>query len=181
MATLDIIVLLLLAIGAYTGYKQGFFVSILSIVAFVFALILAFQLMGWGATVLAQRVENLTFMLPFVAFLIIFLGVILLIRGLGLLVKKTMDLTLLGSFDSLAGAMLGIMKSAFIISLFIWVALSFEFGFLSDWQSQSVIYGYIEPIAPVLIKWTDKYLPFIQETITRIQDLVKSTTDGIVN
>jgi membrane protein required for colicin V production len=180
LATLDIIVLLLLAIGGYTGYKQGFFISILSIVAFVFALIFAFQLMGWGATVLAQRVDNLTFMLPFVAFIIIFLGVILLIRGLGFLVKKTLDLTLLGSFDALGGALLGVMKTAFLISLFIWVTLSFEFGFLRDWQAQSNIYGYLEPIAPVLIKWTDQYLPFIQETIARIQDLVKSATDGVV-
>ncbi|UJP66297.1 CvpA family protein [Mongoliitalea daihaiensis] len=181
MATLDIIVCCLLGIGAFTGYKQGFFISILSIVAFIFALVVAFQLMGWGATVLAQRVENLSFMLPFVAFILIFLGVILLIRGLGFLIKKTIDLTLLGSFDSIAGAVLGLIKSAFIISLFIWVTVSFEFGFLLEWQENSALYAYIEPLAPVFIRWIDQYVPFIQETITLIQELVKSATDGIIN
>lgn len=181
MATLDLIVILFLGIGAYTGYKQGFFISILSIVAFVFALIIAFQLMGWGATVLAERVDNLTFMLPFVAFIMIFLGVILIIRGLGFLIKKTIDLTLLGSFDSIAGAMLGVVKTAFALSLFIWVTVSFEFSFLQDWKVNSKIYGYVEPIAPVFIRWVDHYVPFIQDTITHIQELVRTAADGIIN
>ncbi|GHB30472.1 CvpA family protein [Mongoliitalea lutea] len=181
MATLDLIVFLLLGIGAFTGYKQGFFISILSIVAFVFALVMAFQLMGWGATILSQRVENLTFMLPFVAFIMIFLGVILIIRGLGFLVKKTLDLTLLGSFDNIAGAVLGVIKTAFTISLFIWVTVSFEFSFLQDWQEKSTVYAYIEPIAPVFIRWIDAYIPFIQETINLIQELVNAATDGIIN
>lgn len=137
--------------------------------------------MGWGATILAERVDNLTFMLPFIAFIMIFLGVILIIRGLGFLIKKTIDLTLLGSFDSLAGAILGVIKSAFAISLFIWVTVSFEFSFLQEWKSKSIVYGYVEPIAPVFIRWVDQYVPFIQETITLIQELVTAATDGFIN
>ena len=104
MATLDWIILAFLAIGAYSGYREGLFLSLLSIVAFFVAMLMAFQLMDWGAMYLAKHVDNLTFMLPFVAFLMIFLGVLISLRVLAFLVKKSLDITLLGTIDNVAGA-----------------------------------------------------------------------------
>ncbi len=181
MAALDWVILLILVVGAYSGYKQGLFISILSIVAFVMALTLAFHLMDWGAQLLAARVENMTFALPFVAFLMIFLGVILIIRGLAFVVKKTLDFTILGSMDSIAGGILGVVKTAFIISLFLWIAEAFEFGFSESWTAESQSYSYVQPIAPAIIMAVDGYTPIIQNTVAQIQEMVKSSTDGFID
>jgi membrane protein required for colicin V production len=178
---LDLIIIVILAIGVYEGFKDGLFIGILSIVAFVFALILAFHLMNWGAEFLSQRVEQMTFMLPFVAFMLIFLGVILIIRGLGFLVKKTLDFTILGSVDNIAGGILGLFKTVFILSLFIWIADSFEFSVPKKWIKDSNLYAYIEPVAPVTIDALDDYAPIVKSTVVDFQEMVKKTADGLID
>ncbi|MBW3467877.1 CvpA family protein [Arthrospiribacter ruber] len=181
MGALDIVILVFCILGAYSGYRQGLFISILSIVAFILAVIVAFHFMDWGAQLLASRVDEMTFLLPFIAFILIFLGVIMIIRGLAFLVKKTLDFTILGSVDSIAGALLGIVKTAFILSLFIWIADSFEFSLTEDWKNDSKSYAWIQPIAPAVITAMDQYTPIIRETVASIQQIVKSTPDGFID
>lgn len=178
---LDLIILVFLAIGVYEGYKEGLFIGILSIVAFVFAVILAFHLMNWGADFLSKRVDEMTFMLPFVAFILIFLGVILIIRGLAFLVKKSLDFTILGSVDNIAGGILGFFKTVFILSFFVWIADAFDYSFPKKWIKDSKTYSYIEPIAPVVIDAFDNYTPIIKKTIISFQELVEKTADGFVD
>ncbi|SIS49699.1 CvpA family protein [Belliella pelovolcani] len=181
MATLDIIILAILTIGTYSGYKQGLFIGIISIVAFFLAILLAFQLMDWGAELLSNKVENLTFMLPFLAFLIIFLIVIISIRALAYLVKKTIDLTMLGSMDNVAGAILGILKTGFILSLLLWVANSFEFELSETWISESKVYPFLQPIAPFTINILDAYTPIVKEAVESIQTLVNTAKDAALD
>jgi membrane protein required for colicin V production len=181
LAILDFVILIFLALGAYSGYRQGLFISILSIVAFVLALILAFHLMDWGAQKLAGHVTELTFALPFVAFIMIFLGVILIIRGLAYLVKKTLDFTILGSVDSLAGGILGVVKTAFILSFFIWIANAFEVKVTEEWTKESKTYAFIQPMAPVAVRALDNFTPIISQTISKVQSMVKITADGTVD
>jgi membrane protein required for colicin V production len=178
LGTLDFIILFFLALGAYSGYKQGLFISILSILAFVIALILAFHFMDWGAHKLAENVAELTFALPFIAFMIIFLGVILIIRGLAYLVKRTLDFTILGSVDSMAGGILGVIKTAFTLSLFIWIADAFEFSITQDWTSESRSYPLIQPLAPAAVQFLDAYTPIINDAVASIQSLVKVNVNG---
>lgn len=181
MNALDIVILVFLALGAYSGYKQGLFISILSIVAFVVALIIAFHFMDWGAQILAEKVTDLNFGLPFMAFILIFLAVILLIRGLAFLVKKTLDFTILGSVDSFAGGILGVLKTAFILSFFLWIADSFDFKVSEDWLRDSKAYAYVEPIAPLSIKFLDEYTPVISRSVKTVQEMVKNSADGLID
>ncbi|MCH6236141.1 CvpA family protein [Cognataquiflexum rubidum] len=178
---LDLIIVVILAIGIYEGFKEGLFIGLLSIVAFVFALILAFHLMNWGAEFLSKRVDEMTFMLPFVAFILIFFGVILIIRGLAFLVKQSLDFTILGSMDNVAGGILGFFKSVFLLSLFIWIAGSFEYSVPKDWIRDSKIYSYVEPIAPVTIDALDGYTPIIKKTVIAFQEIVKKTADDLID
>jgi membrane protein required for colicin V production len=178
---LDVFIVVFLALGAYSGYKEGLFIGLLSIVAFIFAIILAFHFMNWGANLLAKQVDEMTFLLPFVAFILIFLGVILIIRGLAFLVKKTLDFTILGAVDNMAGGILGLFKTVFILSFFVWLADSFDYSLPKDWTKDSKTYTYLEPIAPVVIDAFDGYTPIIKNTISSIQDLVKNTADGLAD
>ena len=157
------------------------FIGVISIVAFFVAIILAFHLMDWGAEILASRIENLTFMLPFVSFLIIFLIVIIGIRSLAFLVKKTMDLTILGSMDNVAGSVLGILKTGFLLSLLLWVANSFEFEVSQTMITESSMYPYLQPIAPFMINLVDAYTPIINQAVESIQTLVNTARDAAID
>jgi len=178
---LDVFIVVFLALGAYSGYKEGLFIGLISIVAFIFGVILAFHFMSWGADLLAKHVDEMTSLLPFMAFILIFFGVILIIRSLAFLVKKTMDFTILGSVDNVAGGILGFFKTVFILSLFIWIAGAFDYSFPKDWTNNSETYNYIGPVAPVVIDAVDDYTPIIKNTIASIQELVKKTADGLTD
>ncbi|SHN19521.1 membrane protein required for colicin V production [Cyclobacterium lianum] len=164
----------MLAVGAFSGYRQGLFIGLLSILAFFIGIILAFRFMHWGAEILAERVESLTFMLPFAAFILIFLAVTISIRILAFMVKKALDLTILGTFDSFAGGILGIAKWSIMISLLIWVAHSFEFDVPEEMQQGSVIYPLVVPVAPTLVGLLDDYTPVIDAAIATIRELVNT-------
>lgn len=128
--------------------------------------------MHWGAELLSEKVESLTFMLPFIAFILIFLAVTITIRILAFMVKKALDLTILGTFDSFAGSLLGIFKWVIMISLLIWVAKSFEFDFPNEMVQGSVIYPAVVPVAPALVSMLDNYTPIIDAAIVTIKELV---------
>ncbi|AWW30360.1 CvpA family protein [Echinicola strongylocentroti] len=181
MNTIDIIILILLAIGAYSGYRQGLFIGILSIVAFIIGIVFAFKFMHWGADLLAERVESLTFMLPFISFLIIFLLVTITIRILAYLVKKTLDLTILGTFDNFAGAILGLLKWGFMLSLLIWVAMSFGVEMPREELEKSYLFGVLEPFAPLVIDAMGAITPVIQDAVGRINELVEKSQDAVTN
>lgn len=166
--------MILLAIGAYSGYKQGLFIGILSILAFFIGIILAFRFMHWGAEMLAERVESLTFMLPFISFILIFLVVTVVIRILAFMVKKALDLTILGTFDNFAGAILGLFKWAIMISLLFWVGHTFEFSLPEKLVENSVIYPLIIPIAPAFVSLLDTYTPIIDQSIVAVKELVNN-------
>lgn len=171
----------MLAIGGFSGYKQGLFIGLLSIVAFFIGIFFAFRFMHWGAALLAEQVESLTFMLPFIAFILIFLIVTISIRILAYLVKQALHLTILGVFDSFAGAVLGIAKWSIMISLLLWVAHSFEFHFPERLTEGSVLYPILIPITPALVAFLDQYTPIIENTIATIRSLVNSGTGDSIN
>ena len=137
--------------------------------------------MHWGADILADRVESLTFMLPFISFLIIFLLVVITIRILAYLVKKTLDLTILGTFDDFAGAVLGMLKWAFMLSLLIWVAQSFGMEMPEEELGESSLFPVVEPFAPAVIDVLGAVTPAIKNAVERVNELIIESHDVAVD
>ncbi|WP_143962663.1 CvpA family protein [Litoribacter populi] len=181
MNTIDIIILFLLVIGTFSGYRKGLFIGLLSIVAFFVAIILGFRFMHWGAEILAQNVESFTFMLPFVAFIIIFFLVTITLRIVAYMIKKAIDFTLLGSFDNLGGAVLGFFKWAFMISLLFWVGKSFEYEIPESRVADAVVYPWVAPIAPATVQVLETYTPMIDHSINSIRKLVEIDSGAVVD
>ncbi len=113
MAAIDIVILILLGLGAYEGYRKGLLLSIVGLIGFVLAIILGVYFMDPVSKWLATKLDELTFAFPIMAFLIVFAITLLFVQIVGWILKKLMDLVLLGGLDSLAGALLGIVKRAF--------------------------------------------------------------------
>lgn len=170
MNVIDIVLLVILGLAAYKGYQRGLFVSLISIVAFFLSIILAFVLLDWGVDLLGSYIEGFKGFLPYLAFIMIFGAVALLINiGAGI-VKKTMDLTLLGSVDNIAGALLGIVKWVFGASLLIWLTHAVGVEIPGDMQENSLVYDKIEPVAPWLIDSFSEYWPFIKSLFESIKE-----------
>lgn len=147
--------------------------SIVGLIGFVLAIVLGVYLMEPVSKMLADWLDELTFAFPIMAFLIVFLITLLLVNTAGWILKKMMDMILLGSVDSIAGAILGIVKSAFFISFFIWLSLKFDLKIPKEWQSDSEYLQYIEPLAPGVILVLEPLVPKVKELQETIEEIVE--------
>lgn len=173
MTTLDIILLIPLAFGAYLGFKKGLLLEIIAVLAFVLAIIGGFKLMEVGVTFLSAYLENYGQLLPFISFILLFLLIILLINMLGKALKKVIDMTLLGGLDRFAGAVLGLLKWGLGVSILLW--LLFHFGIRLPGQDEAhVLYPFLVEVGPNLIDRLSSLLPFASELIANMKDLISA-------
>ena len=157
--------------GAINGFKKGLLLEIIGIFAFVLAIIGGFKLMELGMTYLEGYFEGFNNLLPFISFLIIFLAILILINMLGKVVKKMVDLTLLGGVDKFAGAIIGIAKWAIGLSIVLW--LTHYFGIELPGQNEElVLYPFLTELAPNVIESAAVILPFAEELFDSIKDLI---------
>ena len=170
MSTADLLILFVVGMAAYKGYQRGLFLSLLSIVAFIVSIVLAFVLLDWGVDMLGNWFDGINAVLPYLAFLMIFGGGSLLINLGGNLVKKAMDLTLLGSLDNVAGAVLGAIKWVFGASLIIWLIQTLGVEVPQSWQEESWLYAKIQPIAPWVLDAFSEYWPFLKSLFESLKE-----------
>lgn len=147
--------------------------SIVGLIGFVLAIILGVYFMEPMSKFLANHLDSLTFAFPIMAFLIVF-GITILIVGIaGWILKKMMNLILLGGLDSIGGSILGIVKSAFFISLFMWLSLQFDLKMPREWRAKSEYLQYIEPLAPSVIWVLEPIVPKVTELQKTIEEIVE--------
>jgi membrane protein required for colicin V production len=172
LEAVDIVIVIILGLGAYEGFKQGFLISILGLIGFVAAIILGFYFMDTMADWLGENIKEISLGYPIVGFLVIFLISIVLIRIIGWLLKKVMDLILLGGIDSAAGGILGVVKAGFFISLFLWFTTEFKMDLPKKWLTNSEILGYIKPLAPTVIEAVEPLFPSVKSTRDKLDEFV---------
>ena len=163
MEPIDVVILVLLGLGAYEGYKKGLLMSIVGLFGFVLAIVLGIYFMDMVGNWLASETEQLAFALPVVAFLLIFFSTLFLINIVGRAVKKMLALVLLGGLDSLGGAVLGVVRAGFFISLLLWVLLKLELKTFQDWQAKSEYLAYLQPLTPGVLELLSPLLPPVKE------------------
>lgn len=159
MNGLDVILIVLLIVGMASGYRRGFLISLFSLLAIFLGILAGFKLMGAAMLTLNQHYNIDEKILPYVAFGVVFVLVLIIVNLLGKLLRSTLDKTLLGSVDQLAGGILGILKTTFLISVSFWVIHSLEMDFLHRWKEDSFLYPYTADFAPMVTRWIGELIP----------------------
>lgn len=166
----DLLILLVLAIGGYFGYRKGFLIEIISILAFVIATMTAFKLLHTTINFFKNHFDSGS-MAPAVAFITVFVGVFFLIFTLGKFLTNMLRYTLFGSVDKFAGAVVGVVKYAFAISVIFWLlhAAGLDKIYLAQTKG-AIIYPYILEFARTFISWVSYIIPFtdVFESIKRV-------------
>lgn len=169
MKTLDIILLIPIFFGAYLGFKKGLLLEIVSLVAFVLAIVGAFKLLNFGMEILQPYFENWQQALPIISFILLFIAILLIVNLIGKIVKKILDMTLLGGLDNFAGAVIGLLKWAFGISLILWLGESIKISVSAEMAEGTYVYPIIASIAPFVVDLISAYLPFIQDVFDQLK------------
>lgn len=169
MKTLDILLLIPLLFGAYLGFKKGLLLEIVSFVALFLAILGAFKLLEFGMDVLQPYFENWEQALPIISFILLFIAILLLVNLIGKIVKKILDMTLLGGLDNFAGAVIGLLKWAFGVSLVLWLGESIDISISEEMAQETYIYPIVAAIAPFVIDSISAYMPYIQDIFDQLK------------
>lgn len=171
MGTLDILIIIPLLFGAYRGFSKGLLVEIVGLIAFVLAILVGIKFLPLGIGFLVEHFGQLSTFIPYAAFILLFIGTLLLINLLGKLLKKILDMTLLGKVDNLVGALVGILKWAFLLSLLLWLSASVGIHVPLDLREDTMIYPVIEGFAPMAVDRLGNFVPFIEGLIETVNEM----------
>ncbi|MFZ6012819.1 MAG: CvpA family protein [Bacteroidota bacterium] len=163
MSYIDIALVLMVVVGIFSGYKEGFLMTLFSLIAIVLGVLGGFKLMGWAMIYLANEFNVDEKVLPYIAFGAVFVGIVLLVNLLGRMIKASIDQTFLGRADQVAGALLGAVKTVFIVSVALWLMESMKFKFPEKWTEKSVIYPYVSEFAPTVTSWIGEIVPAFKD------------------
>ncbi len=115
MNRIDVVLAIVLALFALRGFQRGFSREIFALIGLVGGVAVAGALYADAALQLPPEVPDIV--RPAVAFLVIFLGVALAAKLVGMLVHRVLGLVLLSPLDRLGGIVFGVAKGAAIITL----------------------------------------------------------------
>lgn len=149
--TLDFIYLVPLVIFTIIGYRKGFIVEILTIIALVFAII--------GSMKLTQTVigkiginEDMVWWIPYLAYLAVFVIIFFVIMWIGKILEKIIKIAQLSFVNNILGALMGAFKITFFFSLFLW--LTDQTVLMPENMAEhSITYKYVVQLAPKIINF----------------------------
>jgi len=159
---LDIITLCVLILAVFKGISKGLLLAVFSLLAFVIGIAAALKLSAITANWLEGTINVSARWLPLIAFLLVFIVVVILVNKIGLLLEKTMEWAFLGWVNK-AG---GIIFFA-ILYLLIYSVLLFYLGkmnIITDKQmEESTTYPIIAPWGPQGMKWISQLVPVFKD------------------
>ena len=177
MNTLDVLLLIPIIIGAVGGFRKGFIIGVVSLLALILGVFGGFYFLNWGVSILITEFGLMGKVLPIIAFLIIFISIIIIVNFIGKLLKKFVQMILLGGVDKIAGALVGALMWTFFMSSLIWVASVFKINFPVAWEQESYLLSYIEPVAPTVAAMLDGIIPAVSDIFEGLSDLIDSAVE----
>jgi membrane protein required for colicin V production len=163
LSKIDIALVIVLIIGAVGGYRKGFLSELFSLIGIILGILAGFKLMGIAMVNLEQHYNIDEKILPYVAFAVVFLIVVILVSLLGKLLKSSIEKTVLGSADQVAGSVLGICKAAFMASVILWITTSMEMNIPDHWTKDSWLHPRIASLAPTVTSWIAEVFPVFSD------------------
>lgn len=165
MSKVDITLSIIVLVGAYGGYRDGFLLELFSLFAILLGVLLGFKLMGYAMLALEQRFNIDQKALPYISFAFIFFLVVFLVNIIAKLMNQSLQKPLLGVLDGLAGAVIGFARTAFMLSVLLWIFDSLKFHFPRGWADDSWLLPMIASVAPTTAHTLGSVIPFFENVL----------------
>lgn len=176
MNTFDIILIGLLAIGAVRGFKKGIILEIAGLLGLFLAFFGTLQLVDWGAGILAGYNKDISeSILPIVAFIILFVLILIGVYLSGKIIKAAFHITPFGILDNIIGGVVGVLKWSLGISLVFWILGFLEIEVGADSMKDSLVLPYILLLTPFFMDLIVAIIPYFQELLSSIEALFKNS------
>jgi len=161
MNYIDVIILAILVLSAIMGFWKGFIRQLFGIIALFLGLYCAFHFSGFVASFISKWMDTNETAVNIISFAIIFIGVVVAVVFAGTIAEKLMKVITLGLFNRLIGLLFSVVKSLFILSVFIWLLQALDNLWLfipqNDCQ-KSMLFAPIAQLAPAVFPYLKNLL-----------------------
>lgn len=152
MNILDILLSIFLLTGFVRGIFKGFLVELAGLVALVAGIYGAIHFSGGVLRILQTLITWEESYLSLLAFAITFCLIVVVISILARLLTQVVNFLALGILNKILGAVFGMLKTAFLASLFLMFLNNFiSFAIDEETREGSVLYKPVAGIAPLLL------------------------------
>src|SRR5687767_589283 len=121
---IDFLFCILLVMAIFKGYGRGLIVAVFSLLAFFIGLVAAMKLSASVAGWLQESTGTTGAWMPFIAFILVMIVVMLLIRVGAKLVEKTVQLAMMGWLNRLGGILFYTLMYMMLFSIVLFYAKS---------------------------------------------------------
>ena len=152
MNILDLLLTIFILTGLVRGLFKGFFVELAGLLSLLGGIYAAIHFSGITYVFLNSFLDWSDKLLSIVSFALTFFIVALLISLAGSFLTKMVQMVALGIINRLAGGALGVLKMAFLASIFIMFIERFDvFTVEESTKEESILYPPVRAIAPAIL------------------------------
>jgi len=158
MNILDIIILIPVAWLAYRGFSRGLIIEIATLAALILGIYISVHFSDVVGAWLVNQFDWQTQYIHIIAFVITFIGVVIIVYIIGRILGKFIDLIALGFINKILGAVFGILKAVVLLSVIFMVINRFDFNqkLITDkMRDKSLLYEHVEKVVPSIIPFLD--------------------------
>ena len=148
--------------------------EVFSFLAFFFGLFLALELTIPVSRSLFSS-SNFFEIGAVIVFITLFILLSITIKAGAKAIKNVIDFTFFGTLDNVFGAIAGIFKWAFILSVVFWVFDSVGFDIVARYSDDTIIFPYIVGIGPTVFEWVSVLIPLIKDLIDSMDNLPRDS------
>jgi membrane protein required for colicin V production len=171
--SIDIIVLVLLIIAIFKGLSKGLIVGIFSFFAIIIGLVAAIKLSAVAASYLGDNINISQQWLPVIAFAVVFIIVVLLIRVGARALQNIARIAMLGWLNRLGGVFFFSLIYLFIFSIILFYAGNLNF-LNSQTTQYSITFPYLQPLAPKIINGLGSVMPLFQNMFIELSSFFEN-------
>ena len=167
MNYLDIIIAIILLLFGFKGFRKGFIIEVVTLLAFVVGIYGAMHFSDFTADHLKDVMEIDPKFLNTVAFVLTFVLLVILVNVIGHLLTKAVKAMNLHFWNKLGGAVFGLAKGLLLCSTFVLVVNNLQwFGVVKEEvRKESLLYPYVEMTVPYLYKGFDLVKGYAKEML----------------
>jgi membrane protein required for colicin V production len=166
---IDIIFLILLAFAIIKGISRGFIVAVFSFLAIIIGVAAAMKLSYIVANWLQHSFNTGRQWLPFLSFLIVLIGVIILVRLVANLIQRAINFAMLGWLNKLGGILLFILLYISVYSIFLFYLTKMNI-IKPETIAASRTYTFIEPLGPKIVNLIGAIIPVFKNLFQQLSD-----------
>ena len=170
---IDLFSALVTLFAVFKGWRSGFVIGVFSFISIVVGMAAALKLSSLAAHHLSSATSIPPRLLPFVAFIFVFIVVVLLVRLGAKIIESMIELAMLGWANRVGGVLLYLLMYFFAFSIVLFYAV--KLGLLKSQMLQaSNTYPLLEPLAPRVISALGALLPWFKNTFGQLEQFFSS-------